>query len=206
MTTVEYAYAYKNMPKWFATNVSTHERMHTYARTAMHTCTHTHTRVYICVHSLSHAHMYIALFRLPLSRSRFMCTSVCLSLTHTQVAVKMALPNMLVGAKQNTNVKSAYQKEICLLCRLEHPNIVSCYGMITHDDDGELLMWCVMEKLDVDLFKAVTTGQLQMGKDNAPLFVSLLGSFVSALAYLHSPVSHRLHLFTIFSMLCQRCQ
>jgi len=176
----------------------THARIHA----------HTHTHIQTRVHALLHAHTtFLFSDCLCIDFGISICLSVCLSASiHTQVAVKMALPNMLVGAKQNTNVKSAYQKEICLLCRLEHPNIVSCYGMITHDDDGELLMWCVMEKLDVDLFKAVTTGQLQMGKDNAPLFVSLLGSFVSALAYLHSPVSHRPHLFTIFSLLCQRCQ
>jgi len=67
--------------------------------------------------------------------------------------------------------------------------------MITHDDDDELVMWCVMEKLEIDLFKAITTGMLKKGKDDTSLFVSLLGSFVSALAYLHSPVSHQTCLF-----------
>ena len=112
-----------------------------------------------------------------------------------QVAVKMVLLNMLVGAKRNSDVTATYQKEMLLLCRLEHPNIVSCYGMITRDDDDELVMWCVMEKLEIDLFKAISTGVLHKGKDNVPSFVSMLGSFVSALAYLHSPVSHQTCLF-----------
>jgi len=67
----------------------------------------------------------------------------------------MVLPNMIVGAKHNTNVTTTYQKEIHLLCRPEH-----------------------------------TTGELQKGKDDVSLFVSLLGSFVSALAYLHNPATH----------------
>jgi len=92
-------------------------------------------------------------------------------------------------------VTATYQKEMLLMCRLEHPNIISCYGMIIRDDDDELVMWCVMEKLEIDLFKAISTGVLHKGKDIVPSFVSMLGSFVSALAYLHSPVSHQTCLF-----------
>jgi len=107
----------------------------------------------------------------------------------------MVLANALASAAQNPRKISAYQQEMFLLCRLEHPNIVSCSGIITRDDDGELLMWCVMERLEIDLFNAITNGQLPLGQNNPSQFVGLLASLVSALAYLHSPVSPHTCLF-----------
>jgi len=112
----------------------------------------------------------------------------------------MVLQNALANAAQNPQLISVFQKETQLLCTLDHPNIVSCYGMITRHN-GDLLMYCVMERLEIDLFAAITNGIQPLGKDKPSLFVDLLASFVSALAYLHSPVSTHTCLFKLFSNL-----
>jgi len=106
-----------------------------------------------------------------------------------QVAVKEVLANALASAMQNTQMISDFQKEMYLLCRLEHPNIVSCHGIVTRNDDGQLLMWCIMERLEIDLGKAIASGQLPLGANSSSVFVGLLVSLMSALAYLHCPVS-----------------
>jgi len=101
----------------------------------------------------------------------------------------MVLENALASAMQNTRMISDFQKESYLLCRMEHPNIVSCHGIVTYNDYGELKMWCIMERLEIDLGKAITSGQLPLGANSSSVFVGLLASLVSALAYLHCPVS-----------------
>lgn len=161
-------------------------------------CTNTHTRTYtytsIRIISYTHAILVstmVVTFSVYLSVQMTLChqflylsVPVCI-----QVAVKEVLANALASAMQNTQMISDFQKEMYLLCRLEHPNIVSCHGIVTRNDDGQLLMWCIMERLEIDLGKAIASGQLPLGANSSSVFVGLLVSLMSALAYLHCPVS-----------------
>ena len=113
-----------------------------------------------------------------------------------EVAVKMALDNVLEFAKQpeHRKILLQYEKEVELLCKLVHPNICACYGAITYAIDKDLCMWIVMEKLGMDLHKVIASQSLPLGRDDPRQFTSIVQGVVSALAYVHSlpkPLVHR---------------
>jgi hypothetical protein len=111
------------------------------------------------------------------------------------VAVKMALPNKRAAAKKASssgqpagkNIVDDFGREVRLLATMEHPNIVQCFGSITHKD-GVCVMWIVMEKLDYTLLAAIKGKHLKIGRDDPRAYVDLVVGICSALAYLHTPV------------------
>jgi hypothetical protein len=104
------------------------------------------------------------------------------------VAVKMAMPNVLSAAEQNSQIVKAFLSEVRLLATMCHPNIVECYGGVTRKD-GDYAMWIVMEKLDFTLFAAIKGKHLKIGRDDPQTYADLVAGICSALAYLHSPVA-----------------
>ena len=111
------------------------------------------------------------------------------------ISVKIALDNVVEFAKQPENCKilEQFNKEVELLCKLVHPNICACYGAITYDTDEELCMWIVMEKLGMDLHKAITSQSLPLGREAPQPFTSIVQGVVSALAYVHSLPKRLVH-------------
>jgi hypothetical protein len=106
------------------------------------------------------------------------------------VAVKMAMPNKRAAATRQPAGKiivADFQREVDFLARIDHPNIVQCFGRITHID-GDYALWVVMEKLDLTLFDAIKGKHLKIGRDDPQTYVDLVAGLLSALAYLHSPV------------------
>jgi hypothetical protein len=107
------------------------------------------------------------------------------------VAVKMAMANKRAAATRQPAGKKIvddFGREVRLLATMEHPNIVQCFGGITHKD-GVCVMWIVMEKLDFTLFAAIKGKHLQIGRDDPQTYADLVAGICSALAYLHSPVA-----------------
>ena len=111
------------------------------------------------------------------------------------VAVKMALAPRLADAARDPQVVESFRRGVNLLCIMHHPNIVECYGSITHMN-GAPCMWIVMEKLDITLFAAITEKHLQLGRDEPRTYVDLVAGIFSALTFLHNsvdetPIVHR---------------
>jgi hypothetical protein len=104
------------------------------------------------------------------------------------VAVKMSMPNVLAAAKQDPAELRRFKKEVNLMCTLEHPNICQCFGAVT-SEDGDLLMFIVMEKLDITLHSAIIDKHLQLGRDSPEQYAAVLWDIVGDVAYLHSPVN-----------------
>jgi hypothetical protein len=109
------------------------------------------------------------------------------SIQKLSVAVKMST-NLLADAQQDPTVLRRFKKEVNLMCTLEHPNICQCFGAVT-SDDGDLVMWIVMELLDVTLHTAIIDKHLQLGRDSPEQYADTLSDIASAVAYLHSPVN-----------------
>jgi hypothetical protein len=106
------------------------------------------------------------------------------------VAVKMAMANKRAAATRQSSGKKIvddFGREVRLLATIEHPNIVQCFGSITHKD-GVCVMWIVMEKLDFTLLAAIKDKHLQIGRDDPRTYVDMVAGICSALAYLHTPV------------------
>jgi hypothetical protein len=106
------------------------------------------------------------------------------------VAVKMAMANKRAAATRQPagkNIVDHFRREVRLLATMEHPNIVQCFGSITHRD-GVCVMWIVMEKLDFTLFAAIKGRHLQIGRDDPRTYVDMVAGICSALSYLHTPV------------------
>ena len=104
------------------------------------------------------------------------------------VAVKSCF--QLAEAHDNPEVLRIFKKEVSLMGTLDHPNICQCYGAVTLGKDGDLLMWSIMEKLDITLQEAITHKKcLQLGRDAPEQYADILSSIVSAVAYLHSPTN-----------------
>jgi hypothetical protein len=113
------------------------------------------------------------------------------------VAVKMALSNKRFDAKcpaTGKNTVDDFGREVRLLATMDHPNIVQCFGSITHKD-GACVMWIVMEVLDFTLFTAIKGKKIQIGRDDPQTYVDFVEGICSALAYLHTaagkPIVHR---------------
>jgi hypothetical protein len=107
------------------------------------------------------------------------------------VAVKMAMANKRAAATRQPAGKKIvddFGREVRLLATMEHPNIVQCFGSITHKD-GVCVMWIVMEKLDFTLLAAIKGKHLKIGRDDPQTYADLVAGICSALAYLHSPVA-----------------
>jgi serine/threonine protein kinase len=107
------------------------------------------------------------------------------------VAVKMAMANKRAAATRQPagkNIVDDFGREVRLLATMEHPNIVQCFGSITHKD-GVCVMWIVMEKLDFTLLAAIKGKHLKIGRDDPQTYADLVAGICSALAYLHSPVA-----------------
>jgi hypothetical protein len=81
------------------------------------------------------------------------------------VAVKMAMPNVLADAENRPQIVTEFRKEVRLLGQIDHPNIVQCHGGITRQGD-DLVMWIVMEKLEMTLSTAIDDTHLPIGRDD----------------------------------------
>jgi hypothetical protein len=103
------------------------------------------------------------------------------------VAVKMAMPNVLADAENRPQIVTEFRKEVRLLGQIDHPNIVQCHGGITRQGD-DLVMWIVMEKLEMTLSTAIDDKHLPIGRDDPQTYVKLIAGICSAMAYLHTPV------------------
>ncbi len=116
------------------------------------------------------------------------------SVVNIPVAIKTALSNVLSAAEKDSAVLRSFVKEVKFMCALDHPNICDCHGAITREG-GVLLMWLVMEKLDMNLHTAITDKHVQHGRDAPGPFVDMLAGLLNAVAYLHSdqrnPIVHR---------------
>jgi hypothetical protein len=112
--------------------------------------------------------------------------------TVVTVAVKMAMANRRAATRQPAGkiIVADFQREVDLLARIDHPNIVLCFGRITHKD-GVCVMWNVMEKLDLTLFDAIQGKHLKIGRDDPQTYVDLVAGIFRALDYLHSPFRGR---------------
>jgi len=111
------------------------------------------------------------------------------------VAVKMAMPNVLADAENRPQIVTEFRKEVRLLGQIDHPNIVQCHGGITRQGD-DLVMWIVMEKLEMTLSTAIDDKHLPIGRDDPQTYVELIAGLCSAMAYLHTlvggkPIVHR---------------
>jgi hypothetical protein len=109
------------------------------------------------------------------------------SIKKLSVAVKMSM-NLLADAQHDPAVLRRFKKEVNLMCTLEHPNICQCFGAVTRDD-GDLVMWIVMELLDKTLHTAIIDKHLQLGRDSPEQYADTLSDIAGAVAYLHSPVN-----------------
>jgi len=58
-------------------------------------------------------------------------------------------------------VLQSFLREVKFMCTLDHPNICDCHGAVTRQE-GDLLMWIVMEKLDMNLHTAIMGGTCSM--------------------------------------------
>ena len=103
------------------------------------------------------------------------------------VAVKMATAMRL--QRPGVDTATEFKKEVRLLWRLSHANIVTCLGAVTHYSDGELCLWIVMEKLEQNLEDAILSKRIRLGREDPELFASIITGLVSALAYLHTSVN-----------------
>ena len=112
--------------------------------------------------------------------------------TVVTVAVKMAMANRRAATRQPAGkiIVADFQREVDLLARIDHPNIVLCFGRITQKD-GVCVMWNVMEKLDLTLFDAIQGKHLKIGRDDPQTYVDLVAGIFRALDYLHSPFRGR---------------
>jgi hypothetical protein len=110
------------------------------------------------------------------------------SIEKRPVAVKMSMPNVLAAAQQDPAVLRSFKKEVNLMCTLEHPNVCQCFGAVT-GEDGDLVMWIVMELLDKTLHTAIIDKHLQLGRDSPEQYADTLSDIAGAVAYLHSPVN-----------------
>ena len=110
------------------------------------------------------------------------------------VAIKIALSNELVAAKEDSTRVRSFLNEVKFMCTLDHPNICDCYGAVT-SQGGDLLLWIVMEKLHMSLHTAIMDKHVQHGRDAPGPFVEMLAGLLGALAYLHTdqrnPIVHR---------------
>jgi serine/threonine protein kinase len=116
------------------------------------------------------------------------------SVVNIPVAIKTALSNVLVAAKEDSTRVRSFLNEVKFMCTLDHPNICDCYGAVTRQG-GDLLLWIIMEKLDMNLHTAIMGGHMQHGRVAPGPFVEMLAGLLNALAYLHSdrrnPIVHR---------------
>jgi serine/threonine protein kinase len=116
------------------------------------------------------------------------------SVVNIPVAIKTVLCNVLSAAKKDPAVLRSFLREVKFMCTLDHPNICDCHGAVTRQE-GDLLMWIVMEKLDMNLHTAIMGGHVQHGRVAPGPFVEMLAGLLGALAYLHTdqqnPMVHR---------------
>ena len=80
-----------------------------------------------------------------------------------------------------------FQREVDFLASIDNPNIVQCYGRITHKD-GVCVMWIIMEKLDFTLLEVIKDKHLKIGRDDPQTYVGWVADIFNDLGYLHSPV------------------
>ena len=104
-----------------------------------------------------------------------------------EVAVKMAHQGILAAAEKDPAIVEQFKKEVKFMCTLEHPNVCDCFGAVTHYADGDLCMWILMEKLEMDLDVAISDKRVPLGRDAPQQYAALLHGIVRALAYFHSP-------------------
>jgi serine/threonine protein kinase len=57
------------------------------------------------------------------------------SVVNIPVAIKTALSNVLVAAKEDSTRVRSFLTEVKLICALDHPNICDCYGALTREGD-----------------------------------------------------------------------
>jgi hypothetical protein len=104
------------------------------------------------------------------------------------VAIKMVGANLVSVVQDDPTGKmlQEFKNEVKFMCSIDHPNICESYGAITRQE-GHLLLWLVMEKLDVNLRQAIKTGLLKHGRDAPKIFTGVVAGIASAVAYLHTP-------------------
>jgi hypothetical protein len=102
------------------------------------------------------------------------------------VAIKMVGANLVSVMQADPSKLQAFKNEVKFMCSIDHPNICESFGAITWQE-GDLLMWILMEKLDVNLHTAIKTGLLKHGRDAPKIFTDIVAGIVSAVAYLHTP-------------------
>jgi tRNA A-37 threonylcarbamoyl transferase component Bud32 len=111
-----------------------------------------------------------------------------------RVAVKMKVSNALARAQQDPTVLRNFKNEVNFMCTLEHPNICQCFGAVTRKD-GDLVLWIVMEELEITLHAAIIGKHLKLGRKSPEQYVDIVTSIVNAFAYLHTdrqnPIVHR---------------
>ena len=117
------------------------------------------------------------------------------SVVNIPVAIKTVLCNVLSAAKKDPAVLRSFLREVKFMCTLDHPNICDCHGAVTRQE-GDLLMWIVMEKLDMNLHTAIMGGHVHHGRVAPGPFVDMLAGILSAVAYLMNsdqgnPIVHR---------------
>jgi serine/threonine protein kinase len=106
----------------------------------------------------------------------------------------MKVLNTLARAQQDPTVLLSFKNEVNFMCTLDHPNICQCFGAVTRKD-GDLVLWIVMEELEITLHKAIIGKHLKLGRKSPEQFVDIVTSIVNAFAYLHTdrqnPIVHR---------------
>jgi serine/threonine protein kinase len=117
------------------------------------------------------------------------------SFVNIPVAIRTVLCNVLSAAKKDSAVLRSFLKDVKFMCTLDHPNICDCHGAVTRQE-GDLLMWLVMEKLGRNLHTVIMDKHVQHGRDASGPFVEMLSGLLNAVAYLMNsdqgnPIVHR---------------
>ena len=75
--------------------------------------------------------------------------------------------------RKDSAVVLSVVNEAKFICTFDHPNICDCHGAVTRQE-GDLLLWMVMEKFDMNLHTTIMDKDVQHDHDTPGPFAEIL--------------------------------